>query len=361
MKHRIHVAGALVLAILAGPARAQAPQRVRHVPPAESEPGQPLKITASVDRGWEANLEIRYRPQGASAWQGATFTREDQSTYAVTIPGEAMTPPGIEYFIMSSGQVQALHFASAEAPHRVNVFLARVEVRRMTHLARHHNRRAQIMASGEWVDYGRGDIDRKRVPDRYYRVDAAVGYRVLSFPLKTLRFGYTQLIGKTLPEAAIDPNFACQPSQTGDQCAEEVGFRGGGWFELNFLLGDNVELDTRGMVMASQEGFNVGGRAELRIGNTQGSHLGLGVERINTVGTAGFVRLAWGTVPKLPMAATVEVTNFPATYRDTAVRLIYDVAYPLPSGFRVGVRGGYQAREQRFGGATLGLNASLEF
>jgi hypothetical protein len=113
--------------------------------------------------------------------------------------------------------------------------------------------------------------------------------------------------------------------------------------------------------MATQTGFNVGGRAELRIGDSEGTHLGMGLETIADVGTGGLVRLAWSTVPGFPMAATVEVTDFPASHRDTAVRLVYDVARPFPGGFRVGARVGYQARDQLVGGITLGLNTSLEF
>src|SRR5690606_32920271 len=120
-------------------------------------------------------------------------------------------------------------------------------------------------------------------------------------------------------------------------------------------------IDARGMVMATQSGFNVGGRGELRIGDSLGTHLGLGAEIIADVGASALVRLAWGTVPGLPMAATVEVGNFPASHRDTAVRLVYDIARPFPNGFRIGARIGYQARTQQIGGVTLGLNTSLDF
>ncbi len=335
------------------------PGRVRHVPPAEAPPNEVLELVAKVDRAWEANLEVRYRAIGQTDWAGAVFTRRDQVTYVVNIPAETLLPPGIEYFIQSTGAEQQLHFASAEAPHRINIFRSPVEVRRRKHLVRHDNRRAQIHITTEYIDYG---TRAQNAEDRYLRVDAGVGYRLLNFPLKTLRFGYTYLLGNVPLPADYDPNREdnkCQARTTMVDC--QVGFKGGGWFELRFLLTDDVELDGRGMVMATQEGFSVGGRAELRIGRSQGTHLGLGAELIDTVGTTGFVRLAWATVPGLPMAATVEVSDFPASFQDVGVRLLYDVARPLANGARLGLRVGYQARDRFFGGLALGLNASLDF
>ncbi len=61
------------------------------------------------------------------------------------------------------------------------------------------------------------------------------------------------------------------------------------------------------------------------------------------------------------MAATVEVTDFPAAFRPVGVRLLYDVAKPLDNGVRLGLRVGYQARDQLIGGPTVGLNGSFDF
>jgi len=334
--------------------------RVRHIPPSEAAPDTALELAVSVDQAWEATLEIRYRPVGTGAWQSATFTRREADEYVVTIPAAAMQPPGIEYFLISTGEVTYSHFASPEMPHRVNVFRDAVEVRRDEHLARHQNHRAQVHTAAEYVDYGSRAIAGKEIPDRYYRIDVDVGYRVLRFPLATLRFGYTHLIGET-PNGGRGDDGRCMPTTPDADCIFEAGLKGGGWFELHFILRDGIEVDTRGMVMATQEGFNVGGRTELRLGDSQGSHFGLGAEIIADVGMAGYFRLGWGTVPGFPMAATVEVTNFPAPHRAAAVRLFYDVARPLGNGMKVGARVGYQARDQQIGGATAGLNASFDF
>ena len=60
-------------------------------------------------------------------------------------------------------------------------------------------------------------------------------------------------------------------------------------------------------------------------------------------------------------AGEVLITNMPAAYRDTGVRLYYDIAYEIVSGVRVGVRAGYAARIQSVAGFTGGGSASVEF
>ena len=363
MNHRIITTLALLCAWSiadADNAQAQEVGSVRHIPTAESPPLQPLAIVATVSRGWESNLELRFRPPGSVSWQAITFARRDSTTYVATIPAEAVTPPGIEYFITTTGDDPQTRFASSEMPHRVNVFRSEKEVRRRKHLARHGNRRAKVRVAGEFVNYGTREFAGVRVPDQYMRFDGEIGYRMLNFPLKTLSFGYTYLVGET-PLGIRGDDGQCRGQTPDDMCPVEGGFRTSGWFQLRFLLTDGIEIDGRGIVMATPQGFNMGVRAELRIGEATGTHLGVGTEILPDVGTSGHVRLGWGTVPGLPMAATVEVTDFPAPHRAAAVRLMYDVSRPFSNGFRIGGRFGYQARDQQVGGLSVGFHSSLEF
>jgi hypothetical protein len=364
-----HCAALAILPLLAlsGAASAQPAVRVRHLPPAETPPARTLALEATVDRAWEATIELSYRAAGDSAWTHATFARRTPTQYVAEIPAAVVQPPGVEYFIATAAATTGADaagnvlFASPEAPHRVAVFPKATALLRDRYLERYQGRLAQIRVAGEYVDYGSRRYGEVELPDRYYRVDADVTYRLLRMPLVSLRFGYTHLIGETAPPGARDQAGSCMDAGQEPCQAFDAGLKGGGWFELRFGLSEGVELDARGMVMATQEGFVMGGRGELRFGHLETSHVAAGVEAIADVGTAGFVRLGWGTVPGLSMAATVEVTDFPAAHRPAAVRLLYDLARPIGSGTRVGLRAGYQARDQGIGGATLGLNTSLEF
>ena len=164
-----------------------------------------------------------------------------------------------------------------------------------------------------------------------------------------------------MPNAFREPPPECATSTTSEQCRLYAGFKVGGWFELGLGLTEGVRLDLRGIVVANQESAAPGARGELRTGSIDGNHIALGFEFISDVGSTGFFRLGWDTVPEVPMAATVEVTDFPASRRATGVRLLYDLFHPFSNGFRAGVRVGYAARDQQIGGVTAGLSATVDF
>jgi hypothetical protein len=115
------------------------------------------------------------------------------------------------------------------------------------------------------------------------------------------------------------------------------------------------------IVMAAQDSVAFGGRGEARLGARDANHVALGLEYLASVGADGYFRLGWGTVPRLPMAATVEITNLPASNDDVAVRLYYDIGYEVYHGVRLNLRAGYAARSQSHAGFTGGGGASVEF
>ncbi len=144
-------------------------------------------------------------------------------------------------------------------------------------------------------------------------------------------------------------------------CTRDAGFKVAGWFELGLALAEGLRIDGRLSVAATQSGFQPGTRFEGRLGVREASHIALGFEYLADVGASGFFRLGWGTVPKLPLSATVEVTNLPASHREAGVRLYYDLAHALDNGFRIGLRLGYAARVQQVAGFTGGASASVDF
>jgi len=354
---------AMTSPVRAGEPAAAAPIiRILHVPLGSAPAGRPVALVAGIDGAWQATLEVHYRPAGGRAWRSAPFQLRGDGEYLATLPAEAAQPPGFEYYLdsVAGDGARAPHFASAADPHRVIVVESTDSVDRRAELAVYHDRRARVHSSFEWVDFGRRTIrPGVSVPDHYYRIEADAAYRVLRFPLHTLRFGYTRLLGIT-PETERGAG-DCMSLDPDPDCKIAAGLRAGGWVELRLRLLRAVDVDVRGMVQATQDGFNVGTRDELRIGREFGSHMALGVEAIADIGNAFFFRLGWDTVPRLPMAATIELSNFPASHRATGVRLIYDVLYPMDSGLSVGLRAGYQARDQGIGGVTLGGNLALDF
>jgi hypothetical protein len=342
----------LALLIVIAPAVAYADVPVVHVPPASAAADANLELSAEAPAS-SATLTAHYRHPGDREFAKVELVRKGETTWTAIVPAAAVVAPGLEYYLAAG---TAAVFASPQAPHEMRVESSASDDRRVRDLARFKGRRYRVRTAGEFVNYGTRNVDAPsgpqiELPDQFYRLDAEFTYRVLAYPLEEMRFGITRLIGKTeLPMCA-----------TGTRCTGEVGFGGGAWIELGLGLIEGVRFDGRISVAANQEDVAVGGRGELRLGVLDGSHVAAGVEHLADVGTAGFFRLGWGTVPGVPMAATVEVTNLPAATRDVGVRLYYDVARELGGGVRLGARVGYAARNQTVAGFTGGGNVTIDF
>jgi hypothetical protein len=328
----------IMISIVAGTTSATA-DAIRHVPPADIEEGKQLELVA-IAPPTTAKLVAQVRTKGATQWTPIELVRKDDASWVAVVPAATVTAPGVDYYVVAGDQPV---FATPEWPHSLAVTSPPDKERRGRDMIRHKGRRSRVQAMGEWVEYG----TRQGVKDNFYRFDADFAYRLWTYPLEEIRVGYTRLLGDTATEDGI--------------MATESGFKVAGWFELGLAAVEGVRVDGRMIVMATPAGFAVGGRGEARLGDRDQSHVAIGVEHLADVGTNGFFRLGWGTVPKVPMSATVEITNLPASYRDTGVRLYYDVAREVAPGVRLGLRVGYAARNQAVAGFTGGAGAAVEF
>jgi hypothetical protein len=332
----------MIIVLLASAARVATAQ-VRHVPPADVEAGKDLSLVAEASPS-TAKLVLHVRQRGTLPFTTIDLVRKDDANWVAVVPAAYVMPPGFDYTITAG---DAPVFATLEWPHTIEVHATANAERRGRDELRSGNRRSRVGAMGEWVEFGNRPMT---TADHYYRFDADFSYRLWVYPLEEIRVAYTRLLGTT----------AADPSCTGDDCTD-AGFKVGGWFELGLAPVEGIRFDARLSAMATQDGFNVGGRGEARLGDRSASHVALGVEYLAAVGTNGFFRLGWGTVPRAPMSATVEITNMPASHRDTGVRLYYDVGTDVKAGVRLGIRVGYAARNQSVAGFTGGAGATVEF
>ena len=110
----------------------------------------------------------------------------------------------------------------------------------------------------------------------------------------------------------------------------------------------------------SQSGFELGGALALVVGEPEGTGLELGFEGVTGLGVTGRLRLGWATVPRVPMGATIELTNFP-TGDAAGVRLLFDAGYELYPGALLRVTGGYRGWTSVVGGPSLAADLLLAF
>jgi len=337
-----------VVLVGAGSAAASAPI-VRHVPPAAATAAKAVELIADAPATSPA-LRVFYRTLGNATFTTAELVRQGDTRWVAVVPATAVVAPGLEYYLVAGDEPV---FATPQWPHTTPVNISENADRKTRELARFHNRKSRLHTSGEWIDYGTRTQDGAKLKDSYYRIDADFSYRLLAFPLEEIKVGYTRLIGDTQADQGMCPG--TQP------CTVEAGYKVAGWFELGLAPVEGIRIDARAAVMATAEGFAVGGRLEGRLGVLEGNHVAAGVELMADVGTAGYFRLGWGTVPNLPMSATVEITNMPLSVRETGVRLFYDVARDVGGGVRIGARVGYAARTQQVAGFTGGGNVTVDF
>lgn len=330
---------AIVLLLFASVASAG----VRHVAPAEATAGAPLELVVEANPT-DAQLTAHVRTTGAHEFETLELVRRDDASWVATVPAAAVAMPGLEYYLTAGDEPV---FASPDWPHQIQVRRSDDDERQQRDLVRSGARRSRIHVAGDWVDFGSRTVGGQKLDDNYYRVDADFSYRLWAYPLEELRVGYSRLLGTT--------------EEMSTASSTDAGFKVAGWFELGLAPLEGIRVDARMMVMATKSGFGVGGRGELRFGDRDGSHIAVGAELLQDVGANGFVRLGWGTVPGFPMAATVEITDFPVSNEPTGVRLYYDVAHQIADGLRLGLRIGYAAREAQVAGITGGLAATMDF
>jgi len=336
----------LLLVAMTAAAHADGITPIRHVPPADAEAGSPIELVAEAPPDTPA-LVAHVRPAGARTWQDLELVRRDDGRWVAVVPAPVVVPPGLEYFVTAGS---AAVFATAEWPHALEVHLPDEAARRARDLLRSHEHRSRIHTSGEWVNYGTTNVMGTKLADNYYRFDADFAYRLWTYPVEEIRVGYTRLLGTTRAEMCASAT----------PCTADAGFKVGGFFEVGLAPIEGIRIDARVIVIAATE-FQVGGRLEARLGTLDGTHIAAGTEYLDSVGAAGYFRLGWATVPGVPMAATVEVTNLPASNRDPGVRLYYDIAHDVGGGLRLGLRVGYAARTAQVAGFTGGAGATVEF
>jgi hypothetical protein len=317
---------------------------VRHVPPDAGVAGSPIELVAEAPPD-TPKLVAHVRPMGTRAWQDVELVRRDDGNWVAVVPAALLVTPGLEYFLTAGKDVV---FATDSWPHALEVSVPDESARRERDLVRAHGHRSRLHTGGEYVTYGKTPVQGMALPDNYYRFDADFAYRLWTYPVEEIRVGYTRLLGTTGAMCNSGP------------CAADTGFKVGGFFEVGLAPIEGIRFDARMIVLAATT-FQVGGRLEARLGTMDGNHIAAGTEYLDSVGAAGYFRLGWGTVPGLPMAATVEVTNLPSADRDPGVRLFYDIGRDVGGGLRLGLRVGYAARTAQVAGFTGGAGATVEF
>ncbi len=285
--------------------------------------------------------------------------------YLAVIPPQHVVRPRLAYAIEieRTDGARVPVFASRDAMQSVEVVGDTVDAEEEALLARLHGRRFVTSARGEYVDFGTAPAQvcagpcpapgggspalvNESIHDGYYQIEGAFTYRMLR---TVSEFG---IRGGVYRGRSVVPN-EFDPSKY------DVGVNyGAPWIRLRAT--DWLHLEGEFLTSVTEVGFSLGGGGAVLVGDAYGSHLTLGFETIDVFGTRGYSRFDVALSPRWSVAPTVEVTNMP--HASTAgVRLLMDVGYDVGAGFRLALRGGYQARTFASGGPAAGGAVTYAF
>ena len=355
----------------AAPAVPQLVVRVHHVPTNTVSEEAPLVLLADIEASHLAKEILLYvRTSGVAEYERIVFQRmsTDAVRFSATVPAERIVPGVIEYYIASRGVGQAaseperLHFASPDKPHPV-IIMGESDARwRRDLFAQHFENRSRLQAHVEYANFGWRQSNTGTVNDSYWRAELDYSYRFLGW-VYSIRLGAGLLLGQTyVPSMGSlaqipDPARCGQTMHTATDCRVGVYY---GFAELRFRLGRLVRWDLRPILGVGPQSFDGGASTQLIIGHDPGTHVGLGIEGISHIGVRGWLRLAWDTVPRIPMSFTIDLENFPNNDA-MAMRLMMNFAYRFGRHASVDLMAGYATRGWQIGGPTLGGGIVTEF
>ncbi|MFH1438588.1 MAG: hypothetical protein ABIJ56_22965 [Pseudomonadota bacterium] len=325
---------------------------VRHLPLAEAKAGKNVEICVDVTGDWKMEeLTLIYRKTGMSSFKKAQFKVSSSGSWVAVVMGGDVSFPGFEYaiWVKEKGMKGRFAVASAQEPHPVVVHGISLKDIKNLRLKAYHGTTSSFFADYSFSWFGRQErINRETgateasVIDHFHRAEFGYSYRLLSI-LHSFYFGFGIVRGQTMKDGkkqwvGIDYGFA----------------------RVLLEFHRYIALEPRILFGGSEEGFDWGGGAVLRLGNTLETHADIGFEIISTVGSTVLVRFAWDTVRGFQMGLNAELTNFPSS-ASWGTRIYCDVNF---IGYKyLGIKGtlGYASRNSAKGGIVAGLAASVNF
>jgi hypothetical protein len=311
-----------------------------HAPAGSVEEGATLRISGAMAR--DAHVVVHFRAAGsreaAPAYTAAEPLRTEAGAFVFELSGAKVAPPGIEYYVTAD---DAPVFASADDPYYVTVVATPESILASSALRAHGGRRSLARVAFESVDFGSRPLEGGGASaDRYFRIEGDYAYSLY-------RTIYSIRIGGGLVRSAAGA----------DAVAPGLDY---GYAEVRWRLSESIFIDTRGVLGADAQGFQPGAGAAVLLGKPEGVYVALGGEVIGRAGSMGFLKLRWDTIPSVPMSARLELSDFPASDRPIGVRMVFDASHDLGPVTVLG-QIGYQARDTRIGGVTLGTAIAYAF
>lgn len=333
-----------------------------HAPPLRAYEGASVPLAfavaapSRVQRAW-----LYWRSPEAPGFQRTELVASGDGYLRATIPGEAVMPPSVAYFVetLGSGEVEpAPAIGSAESPRRVAVD------RSVEPTPPVLDDRSRVTLFLDYVDFDGVSQDL----DQYVHTEIDFLYRFVQ-PVYSLRLGFGTMGGIGGPKDVIDASPECL--EDGAYMCRKVGYnyayaeieeRVGAWFAIMLRAQyGRAYLDRAPEESADRAFFGaLGVRGRLRFGSEQRSNLVLGAATTRHLGSLYEGAFTWDVVPRFPIVLSVQVTDQPVL-EDYGVRLLADVGWRHVSWMYPSLRVAYQARDIDHAGPSAGLAVNFDW
>jgi hypothetical protein len=325
--------------VTAAPAAPDAvPLFLQAVAASEVDEGAPLTVSVTVpDTSRVDSAQLFFRRDGETTFRQRAMTANGDVTFVGRVPEESTVFPSIEWYVAVQDTDGALHQSEP----------ALAVVARELGSDGSGGRDSEIAVRYEYVEFWWANPGL----DRFHHGEAEFTYRMRFHGIHAFRVGYGAYSGDGGITAQLDG--AETPAQAED-ASRPIGWQYG-YTELEVHPVPAFGLMLRTSVGIDLAGINGGVGGRVRIGYEEGTNLQLGAGRSWAVGDEYIVGLAWNTIPRVPMLASVQVTNKPGLSPDDwGVRLIWEPRLQIRPAFEAGFRVGYQLRNTNHLGPAVG-------
>ena len=302
--------------------------------------GEPQSFAVELDPAFVGAV-VHVRHKGAAGYRSLPMENVGPRYWAATLPGDAITDGGMEYFVEGVPKESAAVavIGTAATPRDV-------VVEALPGAPRPPGTLAQVSLQSEYASF-----NTKRANDYVWQTEGSVGWRLHDEGIRAIRSGFGVLRGEGGPLVALD--------ELG-QAPTKVGLTYG-YVEAEFAPSHSYAFIARPILGLRERGITGGALAFVRIGNDLTTNLSVGGEVLGSVGQRGIVQLDWRTIKRVPVVLRTEVTNMPAGSSDVGARAIAQVGYQLTNELVVAVRGSYQGRTINHAGPGAGLAVSYQW
>ncbi len=316
---------------------------VRHAARTRAPAGEDIPLVFVMDDpSVVASAFLHYREHGARTYRRVLLQREHEIYLRGSIPAEAVTQPGVDYFVEVSNPSGRSGLAIGTPAEPIAITVAKPT------LADQFGARpgqSSVKIAADYLDFA--TFDTRTGDHRDYMVTANVDFTYrLSRAVQSVGVGYGVYAGAG---GSADANWDL------DGPLPKTGFHYG---YADIELGgrtDSIALSVGGKLIAGvgKEGFGLGAEGRVRIGDRDRTNLAFAARTIDQVGTISDIRFGAQPTENLLLGISVGATNQP-NRDDIGVKLGTELEWIGFQNVSIILRGSWQGRNANHGGVGGG-------